>query len=232
METRDYLLTFGSMGDVGRFRPERPLMCRRGDRVVVQSYRGLELGVVLCPATPGHARFFVNTSVGRVLRLASADDEKAALQRVQQARRLFDDSRRLTADLGLPLEILDAEVLLDGEQAVLHHLQWQECDERPFVSALSKQHAVRLSLHHLALPNSVVEAEEEHGNCGSCGSGECGSCATGGCGSCRSFRAEPFISPGETAHVHPSEEPVDNPLRPHFAALRARMQTRARTPLL
>ena len=51
----EYLLSYGTAGDFGRFRPTRPLTCRRGDRAVVRSARGLELGVVLCEAQPGHA---------------------------------------------------------------------------------------------------------------------------------------------------------------------------------
>ena len=47
----EHLLSYGNAGDFGRFRPLHPLACRRGDRAVVQSHRGLELGVVLCPAS-------------------------------------------------------------------------------------------------------------------------------------------------------------------------------------
>src|SRR5262249_31190894 len=95
MIVQEYLLSYGSMGDFGRFRPAAPLACRRGDRAVVRSHRGLELAAVLCPATPGHAHFLPNTTVGQFLRLAGPDDLVRAEEVRQRGHRLFEDGRRL-----------------------------------------------------------------------------------------------------------------------------------------
>ncbi len=211
MTTLEYLVSYGAAGEFGRFHAAAPFSCRRGDRVVVRSHRGLELGAVLCPATPGHAHFLPNTTVGELLRPASPEDQALAARRRQQAGALCDDARRLTAELGLPLEVLDAEVLLDGEQAVLHHLHWAEFDERDLVSALSRQHDLRVRLHTL---KTAAEAEEEHGcgrpDCGH-GSGGCSSCSSGGCSSCGAGTPD---------------------VRAYFAALREQMQHENRVPLL
>ena len=139
MLLQEYLLSYGTAGEFGRFRPARPLACRRGDRVVVRSHRGLELGALLCEATPGHAHYLPNTSVGQLVRPAGPDDERAADRQAERAGELFDGARRLAAELGLPLEVLDVEVLLDGEQAILHHLHWAEFDERDLVAGLRAQ---------------------------------------------------------------------------------------------
>ena len=48
----EYLLSYGLAGDFGRFRAARPLSCRRGDRAVVRTHRGLEIGA---RAARGHA---------------------------------------------------------------------------------------------------------------------------------------------------------------------------------
>src|SRR5438552_3401145 len=64
----DYLLSFGTAGDFGRFRTTTSFQVARGEPVVVRSYRGLELARVLCEATPGHARFLPNTVLGKLLR--------------------------------------------------------------------------------------------------------------------------------------------------------------------
>ena len=66
---RDYLLNYGSAGDFGPFHSEEPLACRRGDRVVVRSHRGQELGVVMRPATEEHARLLEGKFVGQILSL-------------------------------------------------------------------------------------------------------------------------------------------------------------------
>jgi cell fate regulator YaaT (PSP1 superfamily) len=198
----EYLVGYGQRGDFGRFRPVRPLGCRRGDRVVIRTPRGLEVGEVLREATERHARFLPNTSVGALLRPAEDEDERQQEEMRRRAGRLYERGRELAAELALPLELLDAEVLLDGAAAVLHQLRWAECDVRPFVSTLSREFAVQLALAELAGP-----VPEKHPGCGHCGPTGCGSCGSGGgCGSCGS------ASPEE--------------VRAYFAGLRQQMEQR------
>ncbi len=221
MDLREFLLSYGTTGEFGRFRPARPMLCRRGDRAVVRSHRGLELGKVLCEATPGHARYLPNTSVGQLLRLATAQDEQALRQMQERGQRLFEDARRLKLEFQLPLELLDVEVLLDGRQAVIHHVRWADCDVRPFVSAISRAYEVQVALHDLGRSEAAEEHEEEAGehgcgrpDCGRApGGGGCSTCGTGGgCSSC-----------GTGA-------PKD--MKAYFATLREQMMARDRTPLL
>jgi hypothetical protein len=184
---------------------------------VVRTHRGVEAAEVLRPAGSGHARFLPNTTVGELLRLLSADDERAEAALRERGRALLERAAALASDMGLPLEVLDVEMLLDGEHAVLHHVRWDDCDVRPFVSTLSREFSLHVLLTDLtrsgASPPHAEEDEEEHG-CGRCGSGGgCGSCGSGGgCGSCGS--AEP------------------ESVRDYFAGLRERMERRPRTPLL
>jgi cell fate regulator YaaT (PSP1 superfamily) len=218
MDFCEYLVSYGRTGDFGRFRLAQPIGCRRGDRVVVRSHRGLELGEVLCPATPGHAQFLPNTTVGALLRLAGDQDEQAAERQRQRGRQLCDDGRRLAGELALPLEILDAEILLDGQQAIVQFLRWDECDFRPFVSALSTRYEVQLAMHDLALPGDADAEQEEHGcgreDCGRAGGkGSCASCGSGGgCSGCGVAKKEDLAA--------------------YFAGLRQQMDARQRTALL
>jgi hypothetical protein len=215
MSECEYLLSFGLLGEFGRFRAARPLVLRRGDRAVVKSHRGLEVGRVLREATPRHAHFLPNTTVGQLLRPVTPEDEAAeAAQRVR-AFRLLARGNDLARELDLPLQLLDAEVLLDGQHAGLHHLRWAECDVRPFVSTLSREYELHLWLTDLTRPAAPApEPEDEAHGCGreGCGraGGGCGSCATGGCSSCGAAR------------------PHD--VQAYFAGLRAEMERRM--PLL
>jgi hypothetical protein len=214
---QEYLLSYGVTGDFGRFRPLRPLTLGRGDHAVVRSHRGLELAEVLCPARPGHARFLPNNTVGSLLRPAVPEDEATALRMRDRGQQLFEDGRLLAADLGLPLAVLDAEVLLDGEHGIVHHLTWGAFDERDLVSVLSRKHDLGIALHSLHTSGTEATDEGEHG-CGreGCGrsSGGCSTCGSGGCGSCG------------------SQVPAD--LQAYFLALRRQMHESAalRTRLL
>jgi hypothetical protein len=218
MEAEEYLASFGQTGEFGRFRSSGPLACRRGERVVVRSHRGLEVAEVLREATPRHAHFLPNTSVGQLLRRLGPEDEAAAERARLLGQRLFERGQCLAAELGLPLELIDVDVLLDGRHAVLHHLRGGECDVRPFVSTLSREHDLHLTLEEVGRPRGTPEdaGEEDHG-CGreGCGraAGGCGTCGSGGgCATCGAARP-------------PGEEQA------HFARLREQMERR-RTALL
>ncbi len=187
MPENEYLVSYGCSGEFARFRPLQSTTFQRGDRVVVHSHQGMELGVVLCPANQEHARFLSRTSLGEILRLANENDERTAELIRQRGQRIFEDGRLLAAQLELPLEILDIELLLDGRQVTVHHLRLAECDYRPLVSALSKKYDVLVVMENLAQPK--IPGEEEgcgKPDCGRVGGGGgCSSCGNGGgCGTC------------------------------------------------
>ena len=211
----EYLVSHGSSGGVGRFAAEPGLCAQRGDRVVVESRRGLELGMVLCPTTPRHARLLPDPALGRLVRLATEADEAEAGRLRMLSHVLFAEARRLAAEGGLPFEILDVELLLDGRRAIVQHLRWADCDYSPFAEALGHAQGVEVFMEDLALP--PAPAEEDHGGCGQpgCGRAEggggCSSCGTGGgCSSCGGK--------------------VD--MREYFAHLRTKMEQKQRVPLL
>jgi hypothetical protein len=209
----EYLVNHGSAGEFGRFQALVPLVCRRGERVVVSSRRGLELGVVLCEATPRHQRVLQHTPVGQLLRLATGQDEQLALQVRQRGQQLFEDGCRLAAELGLPLEVLDVDVSLDGRQAEMQFLGPVDCDPSSLAAALARDHGLFVWLHNLAAP----VAEEEQGcgapNCGRAGGGSCTNCGSGG---------------GCATGCGTGKEDV----REYFAHLRAQMERRNLRPLL
>lgn len=177
----EYLISYGRAGDFGRFRADSGLTCRRGDRVVVQTDQGVELGVVLCAAEPGHARFLSRTAQGQLLRHCTEADDRLATEMQERGQAIFEHARALAEQLGLPIEILDAEVLHDGKQVVLQHLRREECDYRPLVSGIARAFNLRVILQNLYVPEAPVVG------CGepNCGGGGCTSCSTGGgCGTC------------------------------------------------
>ncbi len=215
MLEREYLVSHGCTGDFGRFRLVQSLDCGRGARVVVRSQRGLELGVVLCRATARHAQLLGSTYVGELLREASAADEQEAEQLRGRGQRLFEEGRRLVGEAGLPLELLDVDVLLDGRQATLYYLRWGDCDFQPLLQSLALRHELTVDLQDLTPP-----AEDHHaeGGCGKPGCGQvgggCQSCSSGGC-------ATGCGSASQAGEV-----------RDYFAQLRQQMEQRQRTPLL
>jgi hypothetical protein len=207
--TSEYLVGYGKNGEFGRFAASFPAACRRGEPVVVETVRGLELGTVIRPTLSAAPTRLADLPLRRLVRLPRSDDLQAAKDAKARSRQLFTTARTEAGRLALPLEIIDAEVLLEGRQAFLHYLAWAPCAASSLVESLRAQHDILIMLHDLALPAlpDAHEDEEAHG-CGSCGAGGCGSggcgtCSSGGCGSCASGHA-----PVLESHSHKQDERV------------------------
>jgi cell fate regulator YaaT (PSP1 superfamily) len=177
----EYLVSYGNSGEFARFRPVSAVQFQRGDRVVVRTHQGLELGVIMCSAQPEHAPFLSRTALGDLLRGVTQEDENQAEQARLIGQRLFQGAAELANDLELPLVILDVEVLLEGQQAIIHHLREGDCDYRALVSTLSKRHDIHIAMSNLALPKEPIGCGEP--NCGKL-TGGCQSCGSGGCDTC------------------------------------------------
>ena len=161
------VVRYGRPGYVGRF-----AACAaypRGAAVVVRTPRGTELGTVL--GDGDHAAALAAAG-GDVLRPASADD------RTPDAGELLD--RATIAADGLPLTVVDAEVLLDRSAGVVHALVWDAFDGDALFADLSATLGYPVRLYDLANAGGPADPPEP-----SCGSGNCGTgCGTGGgCGS-------------------------------------------------
>jgi hypothetical protein len=205
--TREYLVSHGCAAALSRCRARGLAAAQRGDAVVIRSARGLELGTILCEAPPDLPAI----SPGELLRHATADDRRAAQEMQALGLKLLDSAQHfIEADL-LPLLPLDAEVLLDRSQAIMHLLRWDQCTLTPFVEQLQSHFDLKVTLLDRSKP------DEQHG-CGSCGDGGCGSCGEGGgCSSGNCSRGS----------MKSAEE-----LTRYFAELRQQMQALQRVPLL
>lgn len=212
-----FVVSHGKSAGLGCFTADVPVALRRGDRVVVRTRRGLELGTVLCPASVRQARL-LHAASGPLVRRATAADEETAAHLEALAQQLFADARLLVAELALPLEVVDVELLLEGRRAILQHLSVTECDYAPLVAELSRRHGLEVFLENLAHP-AAPEEDEAHAGCGK---PDCGKSGGGGCSSCGT---------GGGCSTGCGSSGVD--LRAYFAHLRGKMEENGhRQPLL
>lgn len=172
------LVQYGRTAFVGVFTSNEPLRAERGSTVVVRTPRGLELGTVLCEPNAGYAA--LAEAGGDFIRLAAHNDSTSEAQRLEL---LEAAQRQLEAE---PVVVLDAELLFDGTNAILHVLPWADCNLDDALETLSREFLLTIkALDHNRLPKLADQPEKS-----SCGSGGCGTkeggCSTGGCssGSC------------------------------------------------
>lgn len=205
----EYLISFGLNGDFAPFQSGETL--QRGDRVVVKSSRGLELGTVLCESAARSAGMIPGLG-GQLVRRATSEDESLAQRLRQRTHQLFEDSRRLAQEQNLPLEVLDVEILLDDRHATLHVLG---DGGQPLIEALSAKYGIAITVEDLAIPAPAPDTGCGKPDCGS-GHGGCSTCSTGG--GCGTGCGSPELS-RQTAE--------------YFSQLRQKMEGQPqRTPLL
>lgn len=216
LEAIEYLVSYGQAGEFGRFRSEPALACERGERVVIRSPRGLEIGQILRPATDRHAQHLPNSTVGQLLRQATPADDQAMERLKQKGLEILQHASELSEQLHLPTLWVDAEMLLDGEHVVLHHLGCGGADLRTLVSTLARELNLHVMVQDLSDQATVDAGESDLDDSAGCGREGCGkgNCSSGGCSTCTASS----VGTRDNSSVD-------------FAALRQEMETR-RTRLL
>jgi len=204
-----YLIQYGKPGFVGRF--GSALALARGQRVVVKSPRGVEVGEVLVAVSDAVG------SDGEVLYAAAAEAEVEPF--APRGQELLAVAVSRAEELALPLAFVDVEVTLDGT-AILHALPWDACDATALLDELAARFALAVRLLDLS---RVPTGKDPAAGCGKpgCGSesGGCSTCGTGGGCSSGSCSRGSVKSPEE--------------LTAYFADLRQKMEAAGivRTPL-
>ncbi len=214
------LVRYGLMGHVGRFRVDPgagfTARLKRGQAVVVQTDRGVELGEVLVAggpyssseasreAQPGlsfsgpenrepdsHTRSGLDHPA--LLRLAAqADLEDARRSRWLGAER-FPLCLRILQDGGWPLELIDVEPLLDPETTILHVLGAVDGE----VSLLRAEFRARLNLDIHLEPAVANGSGIEPPPSDPAMSRRCGDCDCGDGGCSRASLAGQSVSAAE-----------------------------------
>lgn len=160
-----YLVRYGAPGWVGRFGSIEPIACAVGDRVVVATPRGIEVGEVLALAPKeGPAGALAGQPAGEVLRpLASGEplpEEPVAI---------FEAARAWAGERGLPLEFVDCERLFDGETVALYYVGDPDGRLDDLRVELARAHATAIRCEPL------LDPPPRAGGCGKegCGGGGC-----------------------------------------------------------
>ena len=172
----NHLVRVGSMAQIGRFRSTDSLRYRRGDRVVLRTARGLELGEVLSVEE--------NTTQepdGTLLRGMTTADELLATRLDKNRHEAFQACSGLLAEQAIDALLIDVEHLFDGRGLYFYFLG--PTDHR--VEALTAQ----LAEAYNAEARFEQFADTLEAGCGpGCGTEEGAGCGDA-CGSCAIAKA-------------------------------------------
>ena len=148
MGDQSCLIRYGVMSHVGRFStaPVRGTSLERGQRVVIQTDRGIELGEVLvvldghsaaADAGPGARAPAANggdssparaTQSLQLVRVAGPDDLASSRAAEELRASRFSLCQQILREGNWPWDLIDVEPLLDGRVTVLHYLGPRQVD--------------------------------------------------------------------------------------------------------
>jgi len=182
--SRLHWVRVGAAGTIGGYVAAEPVRFSRGQRVVVRSPRGLELGEVLQAASDQAP---VRDAHGQILRAMTTDDELLEARLLRYRARALEHSGAWLAVRGSDLILLDVEQLFDGRTLIFHFLNDEPASDSPILKELAEEFDAQLefakfaeTVEHGCGPGCGTEHAPSSGSGASSGSG-CGNCASQGC---------------------------------------------------
>jgi cell fate regulator YaaT (PSP1 superfamily) len=160
-----YIVRHGAMRPLGEFASSPSAAYARGNRVVIRSDRGQELGDVLCPATPEAVSHLPEPTHGDIVRLMTDADRQHEQQIRENTRRQFETGGRLVAEHHLAMQIVDVETLFGGERIIFYFLAEKRVDFRELVRSMAREFQTRIELRQIGVRDEA-KLLADYGDCG------------------------------------------------------------------
>jgi cell fate regulator YaaT (PSP1 superfamily) len=160
-----YVVRYGRMRFLGEYRGVADQEHARGERVVVRSDRGTELGEVLCPVTEQTARFMPNPTQGEILRPATAEDREHEARLADDLKPTFATCQELITKRRLQMNLVDVEVIHGRERVVFYYLAEKRVDFRELVKDLARVLRTRIEMRQIGVRDEA-KLLADYGDCG------------------------------------------------------------------
>jgi cell fate regulator YaaT (PSP1 superfamily) len=160
-----YIVRYGQMRNLGEFRGLEGQEHPRGQRVVVRSDRGTEIGEVLCPATERSSEFLENPTRGDVLRVASPTDLAQDERLAKSQKAGFAACLEFIARRRLQMDLVDVEAIFGGERMVFYYLSEKRVDFRDLVKDLARTMQTRIEMRQIGVRDEA-KLLADYGDCG------------------------------------------------------------------
>ena len=136
--TNTYVVRHGQMRLLGEYSGLAGVEHPRGQRVIVRTERGTEVGEVLCPATDRSALFLENPAKGEIIRVASPTDLTGELRLADDRKAAFATCSEFITKRRLQMDLVDVEVIFGCERMVFYYLSEKRVDFRELVKDLAR----------------------------------------------------------------------------------------------
>src|SRR4029077_18371589 len=117
--------------------------------VVIETERGLEVGEVLCEATPRAIKFIEEPTKGKIVRPMTADDRVQILDSQAREEAAYYRGNDFIHERKLQMELVDVEHLFGGERLIFYFLAEKRVDFRDLVRDLAREFRTRIALRQI-----------------------------------------------------------------------------------
>jgi cell fate regulator YaaT (PSP1 superfamily) len=160
-----YIVRYGQMRFLGEYRDLDGREHPRGEKVIVRTDRGIEVGEVLCPATDRTAYFLENPFRGDILRVASDEDLETDRRLAERQQHGFATCEEFVAKRRLQMNLVDVEAILGGERMVFYYLAERRVDFRELVKDLARAMQTRIEMRQIGVRDEA-KLVADYGDCG------------------------------------------------------------------
>jgi cell fate regulator YaaT (PSP1 superfamily) len=159
-----WIVRHGAMRFLGTFDADTDNYAR-GQEVILRTERGLEVGQLLCPATPRAVELITEPTHGRILRLL-AENDRAQRERLRAIEeRELETCVRFVQQRCLQMELVDVEHLFGGERIVFYFLAEKRVDFRELVKDLAREYQTRIEMRQIGVRDEA-KLLADYGDCG------------------------------------------------------------------
>ena len=160
----NWIVRHGAMRFLGEFDPETGTYAR-GDEVVVRTDRGLEVGHVLCPASPRAVELLEEPTRGRIVRKLSDHDRAERVRLREREEQELSTCARFVEQRRLQMELVDVEHLFGGERIIFYFLAEKRVDFRELVKDLAREYQTRIEMRQIGVRDEA-KLLADYGDCG------------------------------------------------------------------
>lgn len=163
-----YLVRHGATQMLGVYESACDTVYLRSQRVVIQSPRGTEVGMVLAEADARSQQFLIEPTTGTILRQMNCEDKTLECQRIQHQHRAYDIAACHIKKLKLQMDMVDVEHLLGNERMVFYFLvrpPEKRVDFRELVKELAREFQTRIEMRQIGIRDEA-KLLADYGDCG------------------------------------------------------------------
>jgi cell fate regulator YaaT (PSP1 superfamily) len=160
-----YIARHGAMRFLGEFFAPPGQSFRRGDRVLLRSDRGQEVGDVLCPSSTQVLSAVPEPTRGDILRLLTPEDQARVVEIQSIQQKEFEKGHELILSHRLAMQIVDVEHLFGGERILFYFLAEKRVDFRELVKSMAREFRTRIELRQIGVRDEA-KLLADYGDCG------------------------------------------------------------------